>query len=499
MMLPGLARFVIAIGRRMTPPPLIAIYRRVIPQPLRHELHRKLRKRIFKLPTPTADHFRIMISATIPSNPIPGRVVITCGSLRPGGAERQVANTLVGLARYGSPDIESLTLLCDFLHRDANDQYDFYLPLARESGATIRVIRKQNARRIRSMPIGFQKVKDQLDPSLITDIANLYWEFCSLRPEVVHAWLDWQNVRSGLAALLAGVPRIILSGRNLSPRHFALNTDYFYPAYVALCECDQNQIILLNNSQAGANDYATWLSIPAERIRVCRNSVQFSEAMRPSPERRVTLRSRLRIPLDATVVGGMFRFNDEKRPLLWLQTAAHIAQALPEAHFVLFGDGGMRPQMVRLVRELGIETRTRLEPNIDRSLEGLSLCDLILLTSRAEGTPNVLLESQWLGLPVVSTVAGGAAEALKDGLTGRVVQQADAVVIADAVVKILKDRTFLEIARKEGPAFIAANYDMERMIRETLAVYDLGRVASSLSPRHEYADTPLRRSWASPY
>src|SRR5262249_35614031 len=158
----------------------------------------------------------------------------------------------------------------------------------------------------------------------------------------------------------------------------------------------------------------------------------------------------------------------------WLQTAAHIAQALPEAHFVLFGDGDMRPQMARLVRELGIETRTHLERNIDPSLEGLALCDLILLTSRSEGTPHELLECQWLGLPVVTTVAGGAAEALKDGLTGRVVQQAESVLIADAVVNILKDRKFLEVARKEGPAFIAANYGMERMIEGTLAIYNLG-------------------------
>ena len=497
MVLRALASFVIAIAR-VIPRPLIAIYPRVIPQPLRQKLLQKLSKLILNLPTPTVDHFRIMLSATIPVDHIPGRVVITCGSLRPGGAERQVANTLLGLARSGSPNIENLTLLCDFLRRDANDQYDFYLPLARESGATVRVIRKQNGTPISSMPVGFQRVKDQLHPSLIADIRDLYWEFRSLRPEVVHAWLDWQNVRSGLAAVLAGVPRIILSGRNLSPIHFALNTDYFHPAYCALCERDQNQVILLNNSQAGANDYAAWLSIPAERIRVSRNSVQFSEAMRPTRERSAALRAGLRIPVDVPVVGGMFRFNDEKRPLLWLQTAARIAQALPEAHFVLFGNGDMRPQMENLVRELGIVTRAHLERNIDRSLEGLAFCDLILLTSRAEGTPNVLLEAQWLGLPVVTTVAGGAAEAVKDGVTGRVVQQADAVVIADAVVKILKDRKFLEVARKEGPAFIAANYGMERMVRETLAVYELGRIAKSLKPRQEYADAPLKQGWLSP-
>jgi glycosyltransferase involved in cell wall biosynthesis len=484
---------VTVIARRVIPQPVIAIYQKVVPRHLRHSLHQKLRelrRRILKLPTPTVKHFRTMVSATIPVDPVPGRVVIACGSLRPGGAERQVANTLVGLARSGSPDIESLTLLCDFLHRDANDQYDFYLPLVRKSGATVRLIRKGNGRQIKSMPVGFQRVKNQLDPSLIADVANLYWEFRSLRPQVVHAWLDWQNVRAGLAAVLAGVPRIILSGRNLSPQHFALNTDYFHPAYCALCECEQNQVILLNNSQAGANDYAAWLSIPAERIKVSRNSVEFSEAMRPAHEHTAALRARLRIPVGAPVVGGMFRFNDEKRPLLWLQAAAQIAQALPEAHFVLFGDGDMRSQMASVTRELKIEMRTHLEYNIDPSLEGLAVCDLILLTSRAEGTPNVLLEAQWLGLPVVTTVAGGAAEALKDGVTGRVIQQAEAVVIADAVVKILRDRKFREAARKEGPAFIAANYGMERMIRETLAVYDLG--SESLKSLHGCADAPLR-------
>ena len=41
-----------------------------------------------------------------------------------------------------------------------------------------------------------------------------------LKPAVVHAWLDWSNVRAGIAAVLAGVPRIILSGRNLNPSNF---------------------------------------------------------------------------------------------------------------------------------------------------------------------------------------------------------------------------------------------------------------------------------------
>jgi phosphatidylinositol alpha-1,6-mannosyltransferase len=81
-------------------------------------------------------------------------------------------------------------------------------------------------------------------------------------------------------------------------------------------------------------------------------------------------------------------------------------------------------------------------------------------------------------LPVVTTDAGGAAEAVKDGITGRVVGAADARVIADAVLQMLQDRRFREAAREEGPAFIAASYGMERMIRETLTAYGLDGMGS---------------------
>jgi hypothetical protein len=89
---------VIEIAQRVIPQPAMGIYRRLIPQPLRQKLHQKFRKHILKLPASAANHFRTMVSATSPVDPIPGRVVITCGSLRARGAERRVANTLVGLS-----------------------------------------------------------------------------------------------------------------------------------------------------------------------------------------------------------------------------------------------------------------------------------------------------------------------------------------------------------------------------------------------------------------
>lgn len=426
----------------------------------------------------SADDFRVLLSQTMAMEAVLGRVVMVCGSLQPGGTERQVANTIVGLSDCGK--VESLTLLCDFLRNDTKNRYDFYLPAVQKSGAIIREPRQSPDKGHRMLPPGFRKVMYRLHPGLAADVASLYWEFRSMRPEVVHAWLDWSNVRAGLAAVLAGVPRVLLSGRNLSPRHFSLHASYFHPAYCALSEHDQDQVVLLNNSQAGANDYASWLSLPAGRIKVIRNGICFSDDMRPTPEHASAFREKLGIPAHAPVIGGMFRFNEEKRPLLWLHVAACVARALPDAHFILFGQGDMRVQMEDLIRQLGIMERVHMCGVITPSLAGLSPCDLILLTSRGEGTPNVLLEAQWIGLPVVALNAGGAAEAVSAGVTGIVVDSEDVDDVADAVLSILRDDRFRAAARLEGPKFVNARYGNDRMISETLEVYRLGKNARNL-------------------
>jgi glycosyltransferase involved in cell wall biosynthesis len=192
--------------------------------------------------------------------------------------------------------------------------------------------------------------------------------------------------------------------------------------------------------------------------------------MRPRTEDVAALRRELNIPANAPIVGGMFRFNAEKRPFLWLEAASRVARAMPEAHFVLFGNGRLRAKMQRMAKSLGIAARLRMPGVFAPSLLGLSLFDLLLLTSSGEGTPNVLLEAQWLGVPIVTTDAGGAKEAIDPGVTGLVAGE-DKATIANTVIEALEDKVFRDRARSAGPRFVAERYGMERMIRETLAAY----------------------------
>jgi glycosyltransferase involved in cell wall biosynthesis len=321
----------------------------------------------------------------------------------------------------------------------------------------------------RRLPVRLAEVAAALPDGLVADIANLYWEFSELRPEIVHAWLDWSNVRAGLAAALAGVPKVLVSGRNLNPSHFALYASYMDPAYRALAKCPN--VVILNNSNAGAHDYADWIGIARDRIRVIRNGIDFGTRGRLSPAETAGLRRSHGIPEQAFVVGGVFRFAEEKRPLLWIDAAKLIADRIPGVDFVLFGTGYMRDEMEACIRAYGLVDRFSLPGVTDDVLSVMSMMDVFMLTSSGEGIPNVVLEAQWVGTPVVATNAGGTAEAVDPDVTGWILDDVSAQALAHRVHVLFTDRDLQQSVRKRGPALVRARFGVKRMIDETWTAY----------------------------
>lgn len=404
---------------------------------------------------------------------VPGRVILVCGNLAPGGAERQVANTLIGLKKHGLQDV---SLLAHDL-KPGPGRLDFHLPRVQAAGIPVREIeRTTQSMPGPDVPDGLKAAAHGLPSGLAVDIANLIREFRRAKPEVVHAWLDWDNIRAGLAAAIAGVPRILVSGRNLAPINFLLYQPYMDAAYRALVSLPQVQ--LLNNSRAGADNYADWIGIPRQHIDVIYNGLDFAGYRRATSEERSELRSRLGIAPGAFLVGGVLRFDEEKRPLLWIEVAAQIA-ARRGCHFVLFGQGVLQPEIEKSIREKGLDSRITLAGVTDSPLTAMSAMDVFLLTSRGEGLPNVLIEAQAVGTPVVCTNAGGASEAVNNGVSGWVVDSDDPSELAEAVVQLHDNPEVRARAEAEGPSFIRDKFSLDRMVRETLDAYQLNAEEST--------------------
>jgi glycosyltransferase involved in cell wall biosynthesis len=416
--------------------------------------------------------FEQVVKVEVQAEVIAKRVVHVCGNLQPGGAERQLAYTLRGLAEQ---NLESIQLLCHNLTQGSDERYDFYLPAVQDAGVRVREVRRRSA--LTHLPAQLTNLASALPVNLITDIADLYWEFVELKPEVVHAWLDWDNVRAGLAAVVAGVPRVILSCRNLNPSHFSLYQPYMDPAYRALAQVPN--VTLINNSRAGADDYADWIGIARSRITVVYNGVDFGSQCRLSAEAAAFLRQSYGIPVDAFVVGGVFRFGEEKRPILWIESAALVAREVTNAWFIIFGQGHMQHQMLRRARQLGLQERLILAGVTNDVLSGMSIMDLLFLTSRGEGLPNVLLEAQWVGTPVVTTDAGGAKEAIDPGVTGWCVAEDRPIDLARQIIALYRAAGTCVEARRHGPAFVRKQFSLAGMIAQTMKMYGYSTAADS--------------------
>ncbi len=395
--------------------------------------------------------------------------------LGPGGVERQIVNTLIALGRR--TDLKTGLLGLRF---GSDPELDFFKPLLADYPGFVRnamdfVAARRTLRTSMSRTVWrcIERQIDWMPWDVREDIVRLMAEFTSLKPGVVHAWQDGAGIPAAYAARLVGVPRILISARNLRPTNFLWSRPYMYSAYGELAQCPE--VIIINNSQAGATDYANWLGLPVGRFVVKRNGLDVTGFQPADPQDVVALRAQLGIPPGALVVGSIYRLNEEKRPILWIETAREIARQRPDCHFVIFGSGPLRHELERFAARNGMAGNLHCPGHLRDVALGLSLFDIFLLTSRVEGTPNTILEASAFGIPVVATDAGGVRETVVEGVTGHIVDPPEPQLIAACVVRIAGAFDWRERVKFEGPDFVKRRFGLDRMIAETLELYSIPR------------------------
>jgi glycosyltransferase involved in cell wall biosynthesis len=409
-----------------------------------------------------------------------GPVVMINGSLAPGGAERQFMVTALGLHRasvsgsqIGGVDIHGpLTFISRSLASRAGD--DFYLPRLRDAGVRIHQysdFEPYGGRARRSLSRLVSPLLPLLPAATREGIVRLADVLRYLSPDVVHIWQDGSILATGAAAALAGVPRIVLGARTMPPvdRHDREKPEYF-PIFRGLL--GEPGVTLVSNSRLVAGRYAEWLQLDPCRVRVIPNGVEPPSA-EPRPES-LALTAGLPPRGERFVVGAVMRFAAAKRPLLWIDCAAVILARCPQAYFVMVGQGPLLEAAIERARTLGVRDRilfTGATPDVGF---WFSQMDVFLLLSQFEGLPNVLIEAQMCGVPVVTTPAGGSAETVDAGRTGTVLDSVDIedpTVVADAVLSWRRDpesRAELEKTLKE---WAGAQFSVDRMLELTVQTY----------------------------
>ena len=184
-----------------------------------------------------------------------------------------------------------------------------------------------------------------------------------------------------------------------------------------------------------------------------------------------TLRRELHKGPEAPLVGTVAILRRKKGHHVLLDAVPRVLKTFPQALFLFAGDGPQRENITKRIRELGIGGNVRLlglRTDVPVFLKGI---DLFVLPTLEEALGTSYLEAMAMGKAVVGTRVGGVPEVVKDGVNGLLVPPEDPYALAEAVVRLLKNRDLAARMGLEGRAMVEKDFSTRTMALRMFELY----------------------------
>ena len=267
-------------------------------------------------------------------------------------------------------------------------------------------------------------------------------------PSVLLTFLHQANIVGRLAAKRAGVKTVVcgvrVADRRWSVRAPEAITKHLATHYVAA-------------SRSVASVHRDLCGIAPRRITTIYNGVDVDaiDAAVASP------RPELRCNNDDQIILCVGRLSPQKSPLDVIEAFDKLRQLDRIGHqhrkLVFVGDGPLKPAMDVLIRKLQLQENVHLlgwRPDVASIMKSATV---LVLASKWEGLPNVILEAQAAGLPVVASAVDGCKEIIEDGKTGRLFPPADTPQLAVVLLELLGSQDIPNSATSESLVRLADN------------------------------------------
>jgi glycosyltransferase involved in cell wall biosynthesis len=303
----------------------------------------------------------------------------------------------------------------------------------------------------------------------------------NFKVDLIHAHLPKAHVLAGLAGSLTQIPALAtVHGNTISTHelgiHRTTNTHL-----VAVCQEAYMQALAMG--------------VSTDRVTLIYNGVDL-DVFRPSERARSAFRSSLGIAPETPLVGFVGRIDAEKGPDQFLQAAQVIHAEVPNAHFVLVGAGHQYDRMQQMTADLGLSEVTHFAGLWPDTAKVYPAIDLLLQTSRIEGTPLSLLEAMACELPVVALGVGGVPEIVEEARTGMLVSPGDWRGVGTRAIELLEHPARMAAMGQAARARARSHFDLRATVAQTTRLMETlvqrgvaGRSAAALTTQ-----APLSRA-----
>lgn len=286
-----------------------------------------------------------------------------------------------------------------------------------------------------------------------------------------------------LAARLAGVPVAIRTEHSI---HYPGRAFRFYGPLEALLTRLTDRVVCVCEA-ARASHAPRFRGLESRFVTIANGIAETTREPRPRAE----VRAELGLAPGAAVALTVGSLTPQKSQDVLLRAMAGVQARAPGAVLLIAGEGRLRAPLLALHAELGLGDTVRfLGPRNDVP-DLMAACDTFVLSSSREGLSVTLLEAMRAARPAIATAVGGNAEAVADGVTGRIVPVGDVSAMAGALADLLADADRRAAFGAAGRARWAERFTARRMVGETEALYR-AVLAAKGRPAGEARDAAVR-------
>jgi glycosyltransferase involved in cell wall biosynthesis len=208
--------------------------------------------------------------------------------------------------------------------------------------------------------------------------------------------------------------------------------------------------------------------VPAERAVTVHEGIDVDHVVAAPP---VNVHEAFWLPHQAPVVGNVAALVPHKGQRHLIEAAHLVVREMPDARFVILGEGELREPLERQVREYHLEKHVLLPGFRTDVLGCIKGFDLFVLSSVTEGLGSSLLDAMACSRAIAATTAGGIPEVVVDGENGLLVPPRDHAALAGAIVRLLNDQPLRRQMGEAGLARVRSRFTVERMVAGTAAAY----------------------------
>jgi glycosyltransferase involved in cell wall biosynthesis len=217
--------------------------------------------------------------------------------------------------------------------------------------------------------------------------------------------------------------------------------------------------------------------VAEDKISIVHNGLDL-ERLRVEPSSRLDVLKLLGLPEDldspsrrfVTIVANLQ--HEVKDYPMFLRAAKKTREQIPEATFLLAGEGPLITSIRAQAEELGILSSTFFLGRCNHVPALLSISDVCVLSSKAEGFSNSILEYMAAARPVVATDVGGAKEAIVEGETGYLVRSDDDSAMAERIIELLRDPERALAMGQKGRIVVEEKFSCAAQLKKTEALYE---------------------------